>query len=92
MKILFTADVHIKLGQKNVPVDWAKNRYEMLFAQLVDLFEQADMFIIGGDVFDRLPTMEELEIYFDLVQLCTIPTTIYSGNHEAVKKDTTFLS
>lgn len=92
MKILFTADVHIKLGQKNVPVDWAKNRYEMLFAQLVDLFEQADMFIIGGDVFDRLPTMEELEIYFDLVQRCTIPTIIYSGNHEAVKKDTTFLS
>lgn len=92
MKILFTADVHIKLGQKNVPVDWAKNRYEMLFAQLAELFSEADMFIIGGDVFDRLPTMEELEIYFDLVQRCTIPTIIYSGNHEAVKKDTTFLS
>ena len=25
--ILFTADLHIKLGAKNVPVDWALNRY-----------------------------------------------------------------
>ena len=26
MQVLFTADIHIKLGQKNVPVEWAKNR------------------------------------------------------------------
>ncbi len=92
MKILFTADIHIKLGQKNVPVDWAKNRYKLMFNQFSELFNQAELFVVGGDVFDRLPTMEELEIYFELVQLCKIPTIIYSGNHEAVKKDTTFLT
>ena len=92
MKVLFTADVHIKLGQKNVPIDWAKNRYNMLWSQLQALQSECDLFVIGGDVFDKLPNMEELETYFDLVNSCTIETIIYAGNHEAVKKDTTFLS
>lgn len=92
MKILFTADIHIKLGQKGVPVDWAVNRYEMLLDRLWELQEQSDVFIIGGDVFDKLPNMEELEIYFNLVASCKIPTFIYSGNHEALRKNTTFLS
>jgi hypothetical protein len=92
MKVLFTADVHIKLGQKNVPVDWAKNRYNMLWSQLQVIQSECDLFVIGGDVFDKLPNMEELETYFDLVNSCNINTIIYAGNHEAVKKDTTFLS
>jgi DNA repair exonuclease SbcCD nuclease subunit len=92
MKVLFTADVHIKLGQKNVPISWAKNRFNMLWEQLHDLQSECDLFVIGGDVFDKLPNMEELETYFDLVSACKIPTIIYPGNHEAVKKDTTFLS
>ena len=92
MKVLFTADVHIKLGQKNVPVEWAKNRYNLLWTQLEEIQQQCDAFIIGGDVFDKLPSMEELECYFDMVTHCKVPTIIYSGNHEAVKKDTTFLS
>lgn len=92
MKLLFTADVHIKLGQKNVPIEWAKTRYEILMDQLWDLQERCDLFIVGGDIFDKLPNMEELEVYFDFVASCKIPTYIYSGNHEAVKKSTTFLT
>lgn len=92
MKLLFTADIHIKLGQKNVPVNWAKNRYEILMDRLWDLQDRCDLFIVGGDIFDKLPNMEELEVYFDFVASCKIPTIIYSGNHEAVKKDTTFLT
>ena len=92
MKVLFTADVHIKLGQKNVPVQWAKNRFDMLWQQLNDLQSECDLFVVGGDIFDKLPNMEELETYFDLVNCCRIPTIIYAGNHEAVKKDTTFLT
>lgn len=92
MKILFTADIHIKLGQKNVPTDWAKTRYEKLMDQLWDIQETCDIFIVGGDIFDKLPNMEELEVYFDFVASCKIPTVIYSGNHEAVKKNTTFLT
>jgi hypothetical protein len=92
MKVLFTADIHIKLGQKNVPQDWARNRYNLLWNQLAEQQTKADLFVIGGDVFDKLPSMEELEIYFDLISNCNIPTFIYSGNHEAVKKSTTFMT
>ncbi len=92
MKILFTADIHIKLGQKNVPVEWAKNRYNELIKDFATLQDSADMFIIGGDIWDKLPNMEELEIYYDLVTSCKIPTIIYPGNHESVKKDTTFFT
>jgi DNA repair exonuclease SbcCD nuclease subunit len=92
MKILFTADVHIKLGQKNVPVPWAKNRFQLFVEQFAEMQKSADLVIIGGDVFDRLPTMDEVELYFDLVVSFTKPTLIYPGNHEMLKKDTTFLT
>jgi hypothetical protein len=92
MKILFTADVHIKLGQKNVPLDWAKNRFEMFIEQFAQMQQSADLVIIGGDVFDRLPTMDEVELYFDFVESFTKPTLVYPGNHEMLKKDTTFLT
>ncbi len=90
--ILFTADWHIKLGQKNVPVAWAKNRYESFFSQIHDLEKECSMHVIGGDLFDRLPTMEELELYFSFIRKVTIPTLIYDGNHEATKKNKTFFS
>lgn len=92
MKILFCADVHIKLGQKNVPVDWAKNRFKMFCDQFQEMQRDADLVIVGGDVFDRLPTMDEVELYFDFVESFTKPTLIYPGNHEMLKKDTTFLT
>lgn len=92
MKILFTADVHIKLGQKNVPIPWAKNRFRMFCDQFREMQADADLVIIGGDVFDRLPSMDEVELYFDFVESFTKPTLIYPGNHEMLKKDTTFLS
>lgn len=92
MKVLFTADIHIKLGQKNVPVDWAINRYNLLFEELARLQHKVDMVVLGGDIFDKLPSMDELELYFDLLAKLIKPTIIYSGNHEALKKNTTFLT
>lgn len=92
MKILFSADIHIKLGQKNVPVDWARNRFRLFCEQFAVMQESADLIIVGGDIFDRLPTMDEVELYFDFVESFTKPTIIYPGNHEALKKDTTFLT
>lgn len=90
--ILFTADWHLKLGQKNVPVEWAKNRYKSFFKQIKELEQQCSTHIIGGDLFDRLPTMEELELYFSFIRQVGIPTLIYDGNHEATKKNKTFFS
>ena len=90
--ILYTADWHIKLGQKNVPVKWAINRYQMFFEQVYELEKQCNMHIIGGDIFDRLPSMEELELYFSFIRKVQIPTIIYDGNHEATKKNKTFFT
>ena len=62
--ILFTADWHIKLGQKNVPVEWAINRYNTFFEQVHEVSRECDMHIIGGDLFDRIPSMDELVSLF----------------------------
>ena len=91
--ILFTADWHIKLGQKNVPMPWACSRFELFFEEIKVIEKTiADIHIIGGDLFDRIPTMDELTLYFDFVRGVTIPTYIYDGNHEATKKNKTFFS
>jgi len=92
MNVLFTADIHIKLGQKNVPVEWAKHRYEMFIEQLAKLQDSCDLLVLGGDIFDRMPTMEEMEIYYDLIASIKIPCIVYPGNHESVKRDTTFFT
>jgi len=92
MKILFSADHHIKLGQKNVPKDWQKNRYKMLFEKLHELEEQCDIQILGGDIFDKIPTPEEMSMYFDFISGCKIPTYMFDGNHESIGKGKTFLS
>jgi len=90
--ILFTADWHIKLGQKNVPVSWAINRYNSFFEQIHSLEKMCNMHIIGGDLFDRSPSLEELELYFSFIKHVKVPTVIYDGNHEATKKNKTFFT
>lgn len=92
MRILFTADWHIKLGQKNVPSLWAIKRYLEFFGQIAELEKEVDLHIIGGDIFDRLPTLDELNLYFEFIKGISIPTYIYDGNHEATKKGKTFFS
>lgn len=92
MKVLFSADWHIKLGQKNVPRDWQKNRYEKLFEKIHELEREVDIHILGGDVFDKKPDTQELALYFEYIAGITKPTFIYDGNHEATKKGQTFLT
>ena len=92
MIVLVSADWHIKLRQKNVPIEWSKNRFSILFEEIRRVEKQVDMHIIAGDIFDSLPIMEELELYFNFVSKCSIETLILPGNHEALKKDSTFLS
>ena len=88
--ILFSADWHIKIGQKNVPKQWATNRYECFFSLLGELEAHHDLHIVGGDLFDRLPSMEELALYWDWVASVKIPTIVFDGNHEATRKHHTF--
>ena len=90
--ILFTADWHIKLGQKNVPMSWACSRYELFFQQVEEAVQKhgIKLHIIGGDLFDRVPSMDELTLYFDFVKNTKVETIIYDGNHEATRKHKTF--
>jgi len=92
MKILFSADWHIKLGQKNVPRAWQTNRYEMLFEKLHKLESNTDIHIIGGDIFDTVPKPDEVALFFEFIAGSSIPTYIYDGNHEATRKGKTFLT
>mgnify|MGYP003316308647 CR=1 FL=1 len=92
MVVLFTADWHLKLGQKNVPLKWARNRYYEFFDQIRKIEKEVDLHIIGGDLFDRLPSMPELELYFDFISGVQVPTIIFDGNHEATRKNKTFFS
>ena len=92
--ILFTADWHIKLGQKNVPISWACSRYKLFFQQVQEAIDKHDvsLHIIGGDLFDRVPSMDELTLYFDFVKDVSVDTIIFDGNHEATKKNHTFFT
>lgn len=86
------ADIHIKLGQKNVPKDWAINRYNMFFDQVSELEKDIDTLVIPGDIFDRMPTLEELTLYFQFIAQRKKKTIISTGNHEATKKGKSFFT
>lgn len=88
--ILFTADIHLCLRQKNIPAAWSVKRYRSFFEQVHAI--EADLHIIGGDLFDRMPSLEELDLYFEFIRGIKIPTIIYSGNHCAISKNLSFLS
>lgn len=89
MKILFSADTHIKLGQKGVPKEWQKNRFLMLAERFNKIFieHNCDLHIIGGDILDVAnPSTEELELLFAFLQSMTHEGRIYTGNHELISK------
>lgn len=89
MRLLFTADLHLKLAQKNVPVIWQKARFKQLVKEIEKL--DYDILVIGGDIFDKLPSLEEIALYFDLIKEFKRPTYIFDGNHEAGKRGYTWL-
>ena len=94
MKVLFTADLHIRIGQKNIPRAWAHKQYEIMFNELDRVFNDYDceLEVHGGDIFDKTPTMEELAVYIGYIwRSAARKRVLYDGNHEATKKGDTFL-
>jgi len=94
MKVLFTADLHIRIGQKNIPRKWALKQYDIMFSEIDRVFKEQDceLEVHGGDIFDKVPTMEELSVYIGyLWRNVNKEIVIYDGNHEATKKGDTFL-
>lgn len=92
MQVLVSADWHIKVGAKNIPSAWAIDRYNQLFRKLHDLENTVDLHIIAGDIFDKVPSLEELELYYNFISGVKCKCFIIPGNHESLKKDTTFFS
>ena len=93
MKTLFIADWHIKLKTKGIPDTWAINRFNILVLEIYKVIqeENIEQLVLGGDTFDRLPTLEELALFFGFIENINIPTYIIEGNHEATRKGETFL-
>jgi len=89
MKILFTADQHITLRKKGVKKDWATNRYKQYFDCLASI--DHDIIILGGDFFDKTPSIQEIGLFLDFVSTHPKPMYIIAGNHEATTKYETFL-
>lgn len=90
--MLVIADIHLKLGQKNVPREWALKRYEMFFEQVAEAEKQVETVVIPGDIFDRVPTIDELALYFKFITQRKKRTIITTGNHEATKKGKSFFT
>lgn len=92
-KVLFSADWHIKLGQKNVPKEWQKARFRTMFSMLHEMCitKKADIHVIGGDIFDSVPSLEELQLFTEFLEGISIPTYMFDGNHCATRKGQTFL-
>lgn len=90
--MLVIADIHLKLGQKNVPRDWALKRYEMFFEQVAEAEKQVETVVIPGDIFDRVPTIDELALYFKFITQRKKRTIVTTGNHEATKKGKSFFT
>ncbi|MCB1712368.1 MAG: metallophosphoesterase [Candidatus Riesia sp.] len=91
-KLLFCADEHVLLRRKKVPAEFELNRYKLLFSKLLELSNDHDIVIHGGDMFDRQPTISEVALVVDYLNNQIRPTYIIDGNHEATKKGESFLS
>lgn len=95
MKLLFIADLHIKLGQKKVPIQWQTQRFTDLFTTIQDATceHEIDKVIIGGDLFDSpKPSVDELVLGVSLVNSLTTPVEIFTGNHECRGKKESILA
>ena len=88
-KMLIIADVHIKLGQKNVPTSWQYNRYMLLSGQLNSIIRdnKIDYLVIAGDLLDSAkPTLSETGLLYDFLRHIPVETLLIPGNHEMVSK------
>lgn len=90
MKLIFIADLHIKLGQKNVPKEWQRDRFMKLADELCKEVGADSTLVIGGDLFDTpKPTLEELFLaseFLDRLITQFYGVIIFPGNHEMLNK------
>ena len=84
-KALFIADLHIKLGQRNVPRDWQGERFMQLARELNEV--DADYIIIAGDLLDvAKPSVDEIGLMYNFLNLLEGEKILIPGNHEMTTK------
>jgi len=90
LRILFLADIHIKLGQRNIPLGWQWNRFEMLAETIALNIPKYNIeeIVIGGDLLDvPKPSYDEVALMLRfLKKIATVPVKVFHGNHEALSK------
>ena len=85
MKILFVADIHIKLGQKNVPIEFQKARVMQLAEEINKI--PHEYIVIGGDLLDvAKPTLPEVGLMYEFLHKLDNTGFIIPGNHEMISK------
>lgn len=83
--ILFIADIHIKLGQKNVPFVWQWKRFLKLADEINKL--NPGLVVIGGDLLDVAdPSIDEVGLMYEFLTLIKADKILIPGNHEMVDK------
>lgn len=92
VKILLSADWHIALHRKKIPSEWQADRFRQFFLQLHELEKECDIHILAGDIYDKAPELDEINLFHRFANAATIRTIIIPGNHEATKKGKTFLT
>lgn len=95
MRLLYSADWHIKLGKRNIPDEWQRNRFLMMVDSINAIYEKynCDQHIIGGDILDVCnPSTEDLDLYFECIARLEGDTVIYTGNHEMLKNSQSCLT
>lgn len=96
VKIVHTSDVHLDAyGSSSSPS--GKQRRQLInqaFARVVDtaIAEQAHLFIIAGDLFDRpWPSDEAVAFAVEQLSRLSMPTVILPGNHDPYTSDSVYL-
>lgn len=95
MKLLFIADIHIKLGQKKVPRDWQKARILQLAEEVNSAVTAHDVnhVVIGGDLLDVAnPSYDEIGLMFEFLSDIEAQKVLIAGNHEMANKTTSIYS
>ena len=79
---IITADQHINLREN---IAFEKARHLQFFELLAK--ENADNYVLSGDIFERAkPSLEELELFYKCVSLLPNKTWVTDGNHEGINR------
>ena len=93
MSFIFTADWHIKTKFKEVPISWLSDRFIewLIFLENERKRLNTDTLVIGGDLFDKVPSMFDLALFATLFYTAHFKEiVIYPGNHEMLGKTKSF--